>query len=585
MTLPTILRILAVAGLFATGMTACRNAVTVESDDLELEEVPDSPEDPTPHDTDAMDDDLSLSLTQGGTVFVVPLWKDSKGNCQATSPAGGCAPEGLVAAVRAFQGLANRSGPRVYVINDKSDEDILKTLTPQLPAFTYVPLGSTWELFTRPELADVSRKMVIFTRRPNPVLINAAFTVAAVQGAIPVEAALVPHFQSIGYSQLPGVAGDLRRFKRPAASEAWAFKTFRKKCSNTMYGISTGYLNPDSLRPKGHDYNVKRKACTWLLAQEPGHKNVNGVNTVKVQKHILRSYKPLTLAFGIWGSEVADMKALPKYGHVVWVPGYNHSFWSHLRAKTLPRIPRGPIQVPFNAGKSYATLVITQGSDGGGYHANYNFDTLTATMPGSTRPLREVIPFSVMFSAFQMELQAPLAKFLAREATPRQSFLDKGYGYANFADFQPAWRAAWLRKANTWLQRANIDHFVTNDTAITEQIYQEVVRVIKPKSVFHIFDNQKGGKEDDEVTFLGNVPRFTDPVHLRVSASESLLLDQTVEAIADSANKRRFFFIAIEYIGPVEIAQLYQKIQERAPKLELVDADTLAHMATQHGRP
>lgn len=118
---------------------------------------------------------------------------------------------------------------------------------------------------------------------------------------------------------------------------------------------------------------------------------------------------------------------------------------------------------------------------------------------------------------------------------------------------------------------------------LTDQELGQVIDIVKPRSIFFIFDRENGVREDEEVTFLRGVPLFRDAVHLRKTADENLDVQATVNAIKASARKRKFFFVAIEYIDAAQLEQLMHHTAQD-PQIELVNAADLVEMAKKHAR-
>lgn len=396
--------------------------------------------------------ELAGSAPAAATVYVVPLNSELKSSCPATD--GTCVDPELIASVRSFQGLANATAPRLFVINSPADEAWLAQLTARYPHYGWHRLGSTQELFTHPAFADVTRRMVVFRREQSPIFVNAAITAAAVEQAVLVEGKYLPFFQQNGFQIATDLTG--KTFANPNALQNWVFDTYRKRCNNRMYGMSQGYLNTPNPE-RGIDYYVRKRMCVYHIATDPKHENNHGFDSVQAQKRILASYKPMSMALGFWGNETADVPELSRHAHVVFLLGHNHSLLTHIGVPPMPK-PAGERtnDVKFKAGKSYVTFVATQGSDAMGYHQNFTLDYLTAQSrfePG--RLVRDRFPFSIMSAAPQMHFQPAYFRTQA-ELMSRQTFIDKGFGYTLLNQFPQKHRARWLQVASRFLELAKI---------------------------------------------------------------------------------------------------------------------------------
>lgn len=480
----------------------------------------------------------------------------------------------MLPTVLSFQGVCNKTAPRVYVVRYGHELEYLDYLAAQY-GWTYEILPHVTDVFDVPELRALCSKLVVYDKDDNGLCLNVACTYAGLYDLALVEEDFLATMTAKGFT----IQTDLRNtFNGQTAeqTQAWAKNNLRSLCANDITAISRGELGGTNY---GVDYYVMRKMFVWCIDSTALYIG----DYATTQKAIMGGYASMTPAFGHWSEEVGDVHALSEYGLCVVGGGPNVSLFHHV-AVTGPLTQTSALIPFYNASKTYINISFTQG-DGMIYCQRENKDFLTATsVTDPTKKVSDRYSYGLQQSASQWICQPVVPKYLYTLKNNKQFFSGKGFGYTNATElYNHGHLDAWIAKTRTYMDGIGHPDLKVNDADTEADANHTVLKYIcqnlQPRAIWLKHQLHPASAEDDPAEIFYGKPVFGDPVFDREDANGNLLLNDTVNAIASSAGKRAFFWVYMTHrMDALELERLMDNLAANQPNIQCLNSDQLVRL-------
>ncbi len=488
-----------------------------------------------------------------------------------------------VLTVRSFQGIVNRSGPNLFVVQWEDDLRWIEIFKERYGDYIQLTeITSQEELFNHPVLRPLCKEIVAYDRKDSELAMNGALTMAGIHGACVADKRDVQTMLGFGFT----IVDDRRDYPAWQTNEGvneWAL-TVQSQTNQNFYCASEGLLHGS---PKSVDTAVCLGMLWFLVDAKAIHLEDQGV-----QERILARYPPHTIATGWWSGEVHDVRMVSKYGHTFATNSVNCSFFMHgqnfieIGKQKAPEEPLPEIQ----PGKTYAFISYTQG-DAIYFCSDRNMNQWMAkSNDGSGRLVREKYPFGLMHNSIQTILQPMVpAYFYDTQDPPNQWFSGKAYGYAYPKTLlENGYLAEHLDKGGAAMQKMGIQDMMLNDRAAflgtsDTGLIEHIAHIIdtKPRSLIIKHPFSAKAEERDQPMLFNGIPAFGDPVMERKFKDKSMDIPATADAIFASMKDRQFFWVFLNNQATArELEQLYEYIaaDSRFDNLVLLNPDSFIRL-------
>mgnify|MGYP006290624203 CR=1 FL=1 len=481
----------------------------------------------------------------------------------------------LYQSVLSYQGLVNRSGPRLLVKFNKQDDPFTDSLKAHFPEYEFVEVSTTHELFTMPELRKYCDTAFYYNEHYSLLAENCAVTYAGLENAVMVEDGAMSVFSDFGFS----IKADMRTYKPWSTVDKcsqWLLKTAREDttANKHFYGVAEGNVG----RNKAIDFMVQQKMVCFILDSHAEH--VGPDHFEKYQEPYLRLYPPFSVSHGWWSKEVKDVEALSTFGHTSANQGENVSFWHKLPVKGdyLQRKSKDTLPA-YDPSKTYVLFTFSQG-DGMRYCQRTNFEKYVHE-DATGQVVSKTTSFGLMHNTLQLEIQPFVPYFhykQIRDNDLRVWFSGKGYGYANPTTLKEnGYLEGYAERSVGFLNRMGMVDLMVNDNKIDRDnnntVLKDFIDILecKPRSVLLKHELSLGDSEDDEATVINGVPVFADPVMAINTDDGDMIYDEMLDAIAASMNKRQFFYVFLKHPNNVaEVESLLEMMEQDSTFDDLV---------------
>jgi hypothetical protein len=471
-----------------------------------------------------------------------------------------------------LQGVANKSGPRLYFIYPESWDF---RYTPHVYDFlmkrryyTFTELKSPAQALD--SLKQYVRGYVVWDKNVRASLI-VAFTVAGLEDAIVVSEDLIPMAEAAGLRQVADLRGKLVG-KTDAEIYTWAYEQYWPRCSKDFiiwmggeYGnvmkpgvadwgiLKSAFFNDLSCRKSDTaEYALARK----LLSEMNPHSMVMGWHSYK--KDLEREFVTLTSNFG---HRVEGLHTLPNFSFVSQVPptpGFR--FLNNHRAEP------GKRYVPKK--KVYIACVQTDGIGLGAW----------------TRPGRGEIPYAWEVPMNFLWMAPMMLEYFYTDAKPNDYFIGclSGPGYMYPKAVPPALLPKLVDMAYELMQKLDLRVFEIMDYSegATVEGNTELTR-----QVVDVYYERMPGA----IGFLnGYAPAFTFACRDgRPLISYDYYLSPTrteEEVVADlyelaAINSKRPYFLLVHVREYSDVARVKSILDKLGPEFEVVPLDIFLKMA------
>jgi len=480
-----------------------------------------------------------------------------------------------------FQGIVNRSEPRLFVIIQESDYYWLDRLESDY-GISHTILDSPWDVFDNPTLMALCNQVIICSDTDPELTINAAITMAGEYGTamawIKSGTSDLKDIQSAGFTVHTDLRGD---FTSNEQVQSWTHTNYRALTRDDITGISPGKLTS---RNWAVDYFVMNNIMLWCLDNKP----VFLRDKDTTQRTILGSYTAPIPAFGTWVTEGTDVEAISDFGHYQVGDARNLSVFSQLPALT-GEIQTSDAPPVYETNKKYVLFSFTQG-DAMGFNQQWNLDNLlqmSATIPGVRVANR--YPFGLFQGTSSVNMQPNVVKGCYAIKTGKQYFTGKPLGYTDPMVMQDnGTLAIWCTAAVPHLQKMGYPDIMINDGSAeadaSHASMNTLCSMLQPRSVIYKHALHPATDEEDEPEYIAGVPVFGDPVFARDCSDlddPDFDVAATKEAVLASAAKRQFFWVFLDHTDTaVRLEQLLDSLAATNPEIVPVNTAQLAELYT-----
>ncbi len=482
-----------------------------------------------------------------------------------------------------YQGAvnANAGSPIMYCIVYKpTDQDWLDDLE-DYHGYTSSTYSNPYDAYTDPNLNQYCDEFVVYDRTDCNLAVNAAVTQAGILGCMVVEKDDVDTFvNSYGFSQHTDSDANLCGYwNNNEDCQSWQYNNQLNDCNSTIYCTSEGTFEG---RNKAVDFCVSDSLFTFCLDTHGVH--ISDAETT--QRDILDSYEPNSIGTGWWSKEGYDIERISEYGHTYAGQGVNLSVFSHLDPNIGDQARCTSLR-SFDPNKAYVMFSFTQG-DAMDNCRDENLSQINAvSITDPNYLVSERYPFGMMHSTIQAQWQPNIPEALYEMVDDNQMWSGKGYGYANctalddYGHFE-----GHLAKARQAMNTMDINDFMLNDTEAegdpTYNIVTKIAQEVQPRSIIYKHQLDLDDSEDDEVTWIEGVPVFADPVFNADNDGNDVLVNQTVNAIQTSAEKRTFFWVFLDHaVDAQEIEPVMDDIADD-PNIIIMPPDEWIELAIEN---
>jgi hypothetical protein len=352
-----------------------------------------------------------------------------------------------------LQGLANRSGPRLYLLYPDdwpfTYVNSVREFYETKRFFTFTGLKSPSEAFRA--LGENVRGYVVWDTAVRTSLI-VAFTAAGLEDAVVVSVREIPEAERAGLKMLEDFRGKFTGMN-DARIYAWAYEKYWKRCSREFI-VWLGGEHGSVMKPAVADWGVSRRVFFSDLSCRP-----SDTAEYALSRKLLAEMKPMSMVMG-WHSYAKDLEEefvtlTSSYGHRV--EGLN----------TLPNltfsagIPASPgfvfrnnhhvtPGVPLKAGnKVYISCIQTDGIGLGAW----------------LKPGRGEIPYAWEVLMNYTWMAPGMAEYFYSMATPNDYFIGclSGPGYLYPKAVPPDLLPPLIAKAREQMKELDLDVFETMD--------------------------------------------------------------------------------------------------------------------------
>lgn len=471
-----------------------------------------------------------------------------------------------------LQGVANKSGPRLYFIYA---EGYPYRYTPHVYDFLMKRRYYTFTELKTPaqaldSLKQYVRGYVVWDKRVRTSLI-VAFTVAGLEDAIVVSEDLIPLAENAGLKCVEDFRG---RFLGKSDFEiySWAYQQYWARCSKDFI-VWMGGEYGDVMKPGVADFGILKKAffndlscrrsdsaeyrlASKLLSEMNPHSLVMGWHSYK--KDLEREYVTLTSNYG---HRVEGLHTLPNFSFVSQVPPTpGFQFRNH------HRVEPGKRYVPQK--KVYIACIQTDGIGIGAW----------------TRPGRGEIPYAWEVLMNYQWLAPVMLEYFYTDAKPNDYFIGclSGPGYLYPKAVPPEQLPGLVDMAYDLMKKLDLRVFEIMDYSEGATVEGNTELTRQVVDVYY-------ERMPDAIGFVnGYAPSFTFAVRNgRPLISYDYYLSPTrteEEAIADlyelaSINQKRPYFLLIHVRESNDVARVKRILDKLGPEFEVVPLDVFLKMA------
>ncbi len=474
--------------------------------------------------------------------------------------------------VQSLQGLVNRAGARLYTYKWDTDFYWLGKM-PELAFLEPTVLGDNAEVFTIPEFAGVTDTMVVYDRDDCRAAVLVALTAAGILDSLAVENDDIAYMQGLGYSIHTDSRADLRgRWSSNETAITWAYNNLRGDCIDSMAGIDP----VEGALIKGADLFVQNKMFVFPL-------DAHGVNInyqTNIQDQILSTYPAGSKVHGWWSKEVRDVHYLSEFGLTVGQVAPNTSFFSKLDKPAEPLVQNlSREKVVYNPSKTYVTISFSQGDS---LHFCQKENLTQMTNASSIEPgkaVAERYAFGQMHSTFQWDLQPLVVKHLYDIKPDHMLFTAKGYGYTNpTIQWQNGFMNQHCNDSLYYMDKVGVIDYMLNDSEATDvanyESIRKICRKVHPRSIVYKGQLDESDDEDDSPMVIEGVPVFPDPVFGVEDEFSNFYVQDTIDAMVASANKRQFYWVFLKHSTNEQEVELLFEALQGYPQFEILDFNT-----------
>ncbi len=475
--------------------------------------------------------------------------------------------------IQSLQGLANREEPNLYIYKWDSDLYWLQKL-PELAFLDYTVLENNSDIFTMPEFSDVTDTIVVYDKDDCNSATLVALTAAGIFDSLAVEEDDISYMQSLGYSIHSDPKADLRgRWNNDEDAIIWSYNNLRQYCTDEQFGIDP----VQGALVKGADYFVQQKMFIFPL-------DSHGVNIgyqTDIQDDILSSYTPGGRAHGWWSKEVRDVHYLSEYGHTAGQLAPNTSLSSLLPKPEEPLVQELSTEdIVYDASKTYVAISFSQGDSLHFCQKENLFQIINPSLVEPEKTVSERCGFGQMQSTVQWELQPHVVEHLYDIKPDHMLFTGKGYGYTNpTIQWENGYLDLHCENSLKYMDKTGMVDYMLNDNVAEDYPNRDSVKLlcekIHPRSIIYKHQMDDTQDYDDPPYVHDGVIIFGDPVFGIEDDLSNFYVQDTVDDILASANKRQFFWVFLKHsTNEQEAEELFEELKNY-PDINVVDLNTL----------
>ena len=474
----------------------------------------------------------------------------------------------LADAVETFQGVINRTGSRLFVIQYSWDIPWLDVLEQDYD-MTYTSVTVEQALNQADFRADCNQ-VIVYDVTDCELAVNNAVTLAGIHGACVCEDGDLDTLLNYGFTIHTDIRGV---WTDNETAQLYAYNHYRSDCNDSWMGLQPG----DWYSHRGWDFMVQNNMLCWCIDQQGTYLS-DGATT---QQGIMASYPPVAVAYGWWVTEGWDVEALSSNGHTMVGWGSNNSFTSKLPKPTLQQKRKNDI-IEYDPDKTYVMLSFTQG-DAMSFNQeeNYNHVTDSSVVDPNVR-VSEKCSYGLQHSTLSHDIQPMVAAACYNEMTAEQGFAGKGYGYTRPTKlYENDHLDTWLDVVSENMAKMDILDIKVNDPDIEtdETPLDRICEYLQPRSVILKHQIYPSSDEDDPPAMYHGVPVFGDPVDGVYDASDNPAISNTVSAIVESATKRNWFWVYLRHRWTAaDMEAVWEEIEANHPDIVMLGLDEFVRL-------
>lgn len=470
--------------------------------------------------------------------------------------------------LRSFQGVVNRNGPNLYVIQKDPDVDILNNLMAEYTGYTWTYLGHATDqeaardaVFGNATLNALCPNMIIydFNAGSNELVICAAATCAVRYNST----CIVEDAELSEMSEYFNTVADYRYLSN--SGQAWSTNYNCMSYINSMHNTYNNDYASDIICMLGDycfqtpwhmadalDYAFSMRMVSFLLDAS----NVHGTGTWTFQNAILDRMPAQSIVYGWWSSEGDDVTAVTEKKLITMGQGRNVSLLYHLSAAEIDQNLPDTVGV-YNANKKYCFISFSQG-DALGFCQWHNLEHWNAeSQYTSGKLIRELYEFGMMHTPLQVDHQPSIINYYYDTQDYKNVlFTGKGYGFNKPSTLEANNNlVGWCNQAEIYMEAGDIHDMMIADSGVTDNldVFKKVIEQTDARdgwclrSIITKNNLDSSGTYDDDPVVYYNVPVFGDPVSATLDAGGDMIAADTADDIATSMANRQFFWVFLNH--------------------------------------